>query len=102
MQFEGEDIVDAAVLFEAVGCGLGKHESYRVAMAAHRLGESPSRGVAKVRFFGKIFGTHADYYVFETTLKDPPEAPTAPGWLWVVGWGKSIRTHLDTDYSSID
>ncbi|MEW5317505.1 MAG: hypothetical protein WDW38_008794 [Sanguina aurantia] len=76
--FEGEDIVDASVLFEAVGCGLGTHESYGVAMAAHRLGESPSRGVAKVRFFGKIFGTHADYYVFETTLKDPPEAPTAP------------------------
>jgi hypothetical protein len=28
-----------------------------------------------VRFFGKFFGTHADYYVFETTLKSPPEEP---------------------------
>lgn len=27
----------------------------------------------QVRFFGKFFGTHADYYVFETTLKTPPE-----------------------------
>jgi hypothetical protein len=29
----------------------------------------------QVRFFGKFFGTHADYYVFETTLKSPPEEP---------------------------
>ena len=29
----------------------------------------------QVRFFGKFFGTHADYYVFETTLKTPPEEP---------------------------
>lgn len=31
--------------------------------------------VAQVRFFGKFLGTHADYYVFETTLKSPPEEP---------------------------
>lgn len=30
---------------------------------------------SQVRFFGKFFGTHADYYVFETTLKSPPEEP---------------------------
>lgn len=28
-----------------------------------------------MRFFGKFLGTHADYYVFETTLKSPPEEP---------------------------
>lgn len=26
-------------------------------------------------FFGKFLGTHADYYVFETTLQAPPEEP---------------------------
>jgi hypothetical protein len=30
---------------------------------------------AQVRFFGKFLGTHADYYVFETTLKSAPEEP---------------------------
>ncbi len=39
-----------------------------VAAAAQRLGRDPARGVATVRFFGKLLGTHADYYVFETTL----------------------------------
>lgn len=29
----------------------------------------------QVRFFGKFLGTHADYYVFETTLKSAPEEP---------------------------
>lgn len=33
----------------------------------------------QVRFFGKFFGLYADYYVFETTLKDAPEAPEAAG-----------------------
>lgn len=28
-----------------------------------------------MRFFGKFLGTHADYYVFETSLKTPPEEP---------------------------
>jgi hypothetical protein len=37
----------------------------------------------QVRFFGKFLGTHADYYVFETTLKSPPEEPEQqPGELW--------------------
>lgn len=27
------------------------------------------------RFFGKFLGTHADYYVFETTLQNPPAEP---------------------------
>lgn len=29
----------------------------------------------QVRFFGKFLGTHTDYFVFETTLKSPPEEP---------------------------
>lgn len=29
----------------------------------------------QVRFFGKFLGTHADYFVYETTLKSPPEEP---------------------------
>jgi len=28
-----------------------------------------------VRFFGKFLGLAADYYVFETTLKAPPQQP---------------------------
>jgi hypothetical protein len=36
-----------------------------------------------VRFFGKFLGTHADYYVFETTLQSPPAEPEEqPGAQW--------------------
>jgi radial spoke head protein 4/6 len=78
-QFEADDVTGAANLFDALGVGLGRLEMYNAALALKRLGESTKRGVATARFFGKFFGLHADYYVFETTLKDPPEMPEAPG-----------------------
>lgn len=76
--YEGEDIVGDGFMFDAIGAGLGRQEMYNVALAAKKLGEDPKRSVATVRFFGKFFGLFADYYVFETTLKDPPEIPEAP------------------------
>lgn len=79
MQYEGEDIVGDGGMFDAIGVGLGRQEMYNVALAAKKLGEDPKRSVATVRFFGKFFGLFADYYVFETTLKDTPEIPEAPG-----------------------
>ncbi|KAF8066356.1 RSP4 [Scenedesmus sp. PABB004] len=74
-QYECEDIQGDAALFSALGVGLGRAEMTDVALAVKRLGEDPRKGVATVRFFGKFFGTHADYYVFETTLRSPPEEP---------------------------
>jgi hypothetical protein len=38
-----------------------------------------------VRFFGKFFGSHADYYVFECTLKSPPDEPEAAAMLSEAG-----------------
>jgi hypothetical protein len=43
----------------------------------------------QVRFFGKFLGTHADYYVFETSLKTPPEEPEQQ-----LGKGKSTAQHI--------
>jgi hypothetical protein len=79
VQYEADDVVGDGNLFDALGVGLGRMEMYNVALAVKRLGEDPKRSVATVRFFGKFFGLHADYYVFETTLKDSPEVPEAPG-----------------------
>lgn len=73
-----------ASLLEAVGAGLGVAEMFGAMLAAKRVGENPAVGVASIRFFGKVLGTHKDYYVFEATLKDPPEDEPAPpgedGW----------------------
>ncbi len=78
-QFEMDDVLGDAALFDALGVGLGRQEAYNVALACKKLGEDPKRAVATVRFFGKFFGLYADYYVFETTLKETPEIPEAPG-----------------------
>lgn len=79
--YTGEDLLDANDLFAAVGVGLGPIHTYQVAMATQRLGENPELQLASVRFFGKIFGSKGDYYVFEATLKEPnspPETETVP------------------------
>ena len=88
-QYETEDTLMAGMLFELLGVGLGKQEMYGIALAVKKLGEDPKRGVQTVRFFGKFFGLHADYYVFETTLKEPSEIPEAPG-----GWAGCAHRQL--------
>lgn len=72
-QFECEDCWRDAQLFDAVGTGLGLDEMYNVMLAVKRLGEDPTKGIATVRFMGKFLGLTADYYVFETTMNEPPE-----------------------------
>lgn len=84
-EFEAEDILGDGNMFDALGVGLGRAKMQAVMLAAKKLGEDPKRGIASVRFFGKFLGTHADYYVFETTLQAPPEEPEevlAPGQVW--------------------
>ena len=78
-QYECEDMAAQIDMFDALGCGLGRSEMYNIMLAVKKLGEDPKRSVQTVRFFGKLFGLYADYYVFETTLKDTPEVPEVPG-----------------------
>ena len=76
--FEAEDLALHAHLLDSVGCGLGKSECYAAMLALRRLGEDSNLGVATARLFGKFLGTHADYWVFETTLADPGEGLPEP------------------------
>lgn len=78
VQFECEDLLADAATLEALGVGLGRAEMYGVLLAVKALGEDPKRGVATARFFGKVLGTCADYYVFETTLQSLPEEAEQP------------------------
>ena len=72
--YEAEDVVGDANLLDAVGAGIGKAEMYKVMLAVRLLGEDPEIKVATVRFFGKFLTLGSDYYVFETTLKEPAAA----------------------------
>ena len=73
-EYDTEDLLAMAPLFEAVGSGLGKIETVMAALAVKKLGEDPKLKLSTVRFFGKFFGTEGDYYVFEATLKTPEPA----------------------------
>lgn len=72
-EYEAEDLLLDASLYAACGVGLGAGETHRVALALHKLGQDPAKNCASVRFFGKLFGTTANYYVFESTPKGEEE-----------------------------
>eukprot|EP01052_Picozoa_sp_SAG31_P060821 SAG31_NODE_19955_length_587_cov_1.524590_1_plen_121_part_10 len=52
-------------MFEKVGVGFGAAETHRVALAVKKLGQNAELALESVRFWGKIFGTQADYLVCE-------------------------------------
>ncbi|XP_050664013.1 radial spoke head protein 6 homolog A [Leptidea sinapis] len=60
------DLVDHNYYFRQGGYGLPESECYAVYIALNML--AIKEPVATVRFFGKIFGTKANYYVAETDL----------------------------------
>jgi hypothetical protein len=76
--YETENVLADAAMYEAVGMGLSKKEMYGVMLCMKKLGENPDYGVVTARFFGKMLGTRGDYYVFETTLTEPGEEIVVP------------------------
>lgn len=94
--FETENVVADAAMYDALGLGLSRGEMYGVMLAMKRLGEDPEKKLATVRFFGKMLGTTADYYVFESTLKEPapaPEGETAEGEVPPEASGQGANTY---------
>jgi radial spoke head protein 4A len=78
------DVQAERALFECAGVGLSKEESYRVHVSLLQLQQA--KNLSFVRFFGKLLGTGADYYVAQATYVEPPapeegaeEAPAPPG-----------------------
>lgn len=48
VQYECEDILGDAALFDALGVGLGRTEMINVALAVKKLGEDPHKNVETV------------------------------------------------------
>ena len=72
-QCECADVAGEAALLATVGAGLGARAAAAAALAAHALGADAALGAASVRFWGKLLGVHADYYVFEAALRPADE-----------------------------
>ncbi|RLN67729.1 hypothetical protein BBP00_00001438 [Phytophthora kernoviae] len=71
------DLLDEANMFEWAGLGFSKGETFRLALALQRLAQT--HGTVTLRFWGKILGRGADYYVAEGELPTAyePEDPEA-------------------------
>ncbi|MCO5578725.1 hypothetical protein L7F22_032570 [Adiantum nelumboides] len=69
------DFLSESNYFEAVGVGVGRTESYYIVLASRQLSTKPR--ISKVRFFGKFFGLHGNYYVFETNKQQTDEQTEA-------------------------
>jgi len=74
-EFETENLLADAAMFTSLGVGFSQSEWYSIMLTIKKLGEDPVKELKTVRFFGKMYGTRADYYLFEATLQNEPEAP---------------------------
>jgi len=84
--YKTDNIVAHSALFDAVGVGLGQLEMYGVMLSLKKLAEKSVRNLKSIRFFGKIFGTQSDYFVFESWPNNAP-SQTASGAVETPGSG---------------
>jgi len=59
------DFVEEAEMFSWAGVGLGEIESYKVMCSMRNMSTKMEAPPSKVRFWGKVLGLDADYYVAE-------------------------------------
>lgn len=82
------NFVEEAEILSWAGVGFSELESYKVMCSMRNLAKKEAEaGISKLRFWGKILGTGADYYVAEATTgegevpegEEDFEAPGTPG-----------------------
>jgi len=82
------DFVEEAEMLSWAGVGFGEVESYKVMCSLRNLAaKEKDAGLIKLRFWGKVFGTDADYYVAEAQRdgggeegeEDPDAEPAGTG-----------------------
>eukprot|EP00435_Cladocopium_sp_Y103_P048505 s1277_g14.t1 len=59
------DFTEDAEMLSWAGVGLGEAESFQVMCSLRNLAAKEKDGLNKLRFWGKVLGTEADYYVAE-------------------------------------
>jgi len=62
------NFLEDAAMFRWAGVGLGEQESFHMAMSLRKLA-SQTPNLDHLRFWGKILGTDADYYIAEGALE---------------------------------
>lgn len=82
------DFMEESAMLEWAGVGFGELESYQIMCSLRKLAaDSSEDGIKQLRFWGKILGISADYYVAEGQLEaggepdenDPTYEPSGEG-----------------------
>merc|ERR1719370_1072246 len=71
--------MEDAAMFEWAGVGFCKQEAFHIAMSLRKLATSETASLEKLRLWGKVLGTHGDYYVAEGVLQALPSVGGQPG-----------------------
>jgi len=69
---QAPDLQQEAFLLQQAGVGLGDEEWFRLSLSIQQLCDT-EEGIESPRFWGKVFGRGADYYVLEAKLSDYPD-----------------------------
>ena len=87
------NVSEELALFEWAGVGLSPEEGHRLCLAMSLL--KTEYGLSSARFFGKVLGTGADYYVVEGAYATPPPpgAPATDGSVPVEAPGTGLNTY---------
>ena len=75
--YETENILHQASMYEAAGVGLSRSEMYGVMLCLKKLGENPDNNIDTVRFFGEPRRSSGARYHRVTTFG--VYAPSSPG-----------------------
>lgn len=67
------DLLDEANMYEWAGIGFSKSETFRLSVSIQRLAQANS--TTSLRFWGKILGLGADFYIAEGELGTPTPDP---------------------------
>jgi len=68
------NVYKTANLLQQVGVSLGEEETYKLQLACKQL-SLQHEGFVEPRFFGKFYGSNADYWVVEAKEAEPSERP---------------------------
>jgi len=94
------DVLGELAMLERAGVGFGQEQNYRIFLALKRLlitspGVHGSEKIARVRFWGKVFGQNSDYIIAECSMSDRVAFPPLPE-------GEQPKTWLPPDHIGDD
>lgn len=72
-----QDLMSERHIYQWAGIGFGEQEVYRLQKSLKKL--ATDRAAKSLRFFGKVYGLHSDYYIVEADVEGGDEGEAEAG-----------------------